>query len=130
MHPVVIHISNEPVMKGTNGKDVLANADKGAQARPLPGLNEILSPVIALLSTRGARAVYARETVQLHVGSDDFLHFGLCRNKKQVSIPLGWVLSDVVRGRMEDQLSKEDCLPAFDNRANLRVIGERMAARR
>jgi len=130
VRPVVIHISNEPVRKGKDGKDKLASKDKSSQAKPLAGLNEILSPLIALLNTRDARAVYARETVQLHVGDADFLHFGLCQNKNQVSIPLGWVLSDVVQGRMQEQLAEGDCVPAFDNIQNLRVIGERMAARR
>jgi hypothetical protein len=115
--PVVIHISNEPV--DPRYKIIrLAAKDKDKASSPGPFLNEALSPVRAMLNTRNARAVYARETVMWHVGQENFLHFGLCKNK--MGFPLGWVLSDAVQRQLDNQLANKTA--AFDNPTNLKQI--------
>lgn len=115
--PVVIHISNQPV----DPRYItirLATKDKDKASSPAPFLNEALSPVITMLNTRNARAVYARETVMWHVGQENFLHFGLSKNK--MGFPLGWVLSDAVQRQLDNQLDNKTA--AFDNPANLNQI--------
>ena len=116
--PVVIHISNEPV--DPRYKIIrLATKDKDKASSPGPFLDEALSPVRAMLNTRNARAVYARETVMWHVGQENFLHFGLSKNK--MGFPLGWVLSDAVQRQLDNQLGNKTA--AFDNPTNLNQIG-------
>jgi len=125
--PVVIHISNEPV--DALYTDIRIDSDnKNPHTEPAGILAELLSPPITLLNTRDARGVYARETLKWHVGGSSFLHFGLCRKAEQVSIPLGWALSGVVRREMDQQLSGEAC-PPFNNPGNLQEIEKLLAAR-
>ena len=117
--PVVIHISNEPVDPKYTKTD-LAAEDKDKAVRPEPFLNEALSPVMTMLNTRNARAVYARETVMWHVGKENFLHFGLCRNA--MSPPLGWVLSSAVQKQLDGQLCNKSAV--FNNPENIKRIRE------
>ncbi len=125
--PVVIHISNEPVNDGYDDAHIgTGNDRKDKTVRPRPCLNELLSPPMTLLHTRGARGVYARETLKWHVGEENFLHFGLC--KKEVSIPLGWALSSVAQEEMEKQITRMSCT-AFDNPKNLDTIDKILKAR-
>lgn len=125
--PVVIHISNEPV--DALYTDIRIDSDnKNPRTEPAGMLAELLSPPMTLLNTRDARGVYARETLKWHVGESSFLHFGLCRKAEQVSIPLGWALSGVVQGEMNQQLSGEAC-PPFNNPGNLQEIEKLLAAR-
>jgi hypothetical protein len=129
VQPIVIHISNEAVNPAF-AQEVLANGaghPKIGSARWMP---EIGSPLQTLLSTREARGVYARETLRLHVGEENFFHFGLCR--ESTNAPLGWVLSRSTRQSMDRQLEGPPCARAgtpprvlFDNRGNL----ERLRAR-
>ncbi len=117
MNPVTVHISNEPV--DPRDKTIrLATKDKDKASSPGPFLNEALSPVRAMLNTRNARAVYACETVMWHVGQENFLHFGLCKNK--MGFPLGWVLSEAVQRQLDNQLGNKTA--AFDNPTNLNQI--------
>lgn len=132
VEPYVIHISNEPVDPSL-GPSTLETAPGNAAIAPRRILNEVLSPLWSMLDTRDARGVYARETVQWHVGLEHFLHFGLCR--RSGNVPLGWVLSESTRGRMEDQLVRERCRsdspgsePIFDNPAKLDDIVNRLVA--
>ncbi|MGC1404581.1 MAG: hypothetical protein WA974_16820 [Thermodesulfobacteriota bacterium] len=116
--PVVIHISNQPV--DPRHKNIrLATKDKDKASSPGLFLSEALSPVTTMLNTRNARAVYARETVMWHVGQENFLHFGLSKNK--MGFPLGWVLSDAVQRQLDNQLGNNTA--AFDNLNNLTQIG-------
>jgi len=128
--PVVIHISNEPVavpvVPGT-----LEKAPENLNIRPSLWLNESLSPIRAMLNTRDARGVHARATAYWHVGSENFLHFGLCR--RSANIPLGWVLSRSTQDRMKAQLDAsnpdtrvEAC--SFDNAGDLDKIRARVSA--
>ena len=124
--PIVIHISNEPV-DSSAGPDTLQAAVENPNIAPHRWLNEVFSPLWTMLNSRGARGAYARETVRWHVGPENFLHFGLCR--RSANVPLGWVLSQSTRERMEAQLLTESCRSAgspseeiFDNPGNLGKI--------
>lgn len=129
VEPFVIHISNEPI-DAAFASDSLLGAPDHPLIKPRQFLNEALSPLRTLLNTRNARGLYARETVMWHAGPANFLHFGLCR--RSANVPLGWVLSDSTRGRMEAQLTRERCVaggaePVFDNPANLKKIDANFA---
>jgi hypothetical protein len=129
VEPIVIHISNEAVNR-SHPQEILANGAGHPKIGPARWMPEIGSPLQTLLSTREARGVYARETLKLHVGEDNFFHFGLCR--ESTNAPLGWVLSRSTRRSMNSQLEGERCESEeqpprllFDNRGNL----ERLRAR-
>ena len=126
VEPIVIHISNEPAELSA-GPATLARAPDSATIGPHRWLNEVLSPLWAMLNARGARGVYARDALNWHVG-DSFLHFGLCR--LSADIPLGWVLSKITRDRMEEQLAPVESQPAcgFDNAGNLETIARRLSS--
>jgi len=66
--------------------------------------NEVLSPVRALLATRDARAVIARKQLRDAVGPPNVFEFDL--RPTTPSLPLGWVLSDVTRGSIDEQMTK------------------------
>lgn len=128
--PVVIHISNEPAVVPAV-PDTLEKAPENPGLRPSPWLNESLSPIRAMLNTRNARGVHARETAYWHVDRGNFLRFGLCR--RSANIPLGWVLSRSTQDRMKAQLDPpytesraEPC--SFDNAGNLDRIRARVSA--
>ncbi len=125
VEPIVIHISNEPVDPSA-GLATLAGAPDSKSIAPHRWLNEVLSPLWAMLNTRGARGVYARDALNWHVGDSSFLHFGLCR--LSADIPLGWVLSKITRDRMEEQLAPLESQLAcdFDNAGNLEKIEQRL----
>jgi hypothetical protein len=115
----VIHISNDPV-EARYGNDSLLTAPDNPRIAPKELLNEALSPLWALLKTRDARGFFSRESVMWKAGWSYSFHFGLCRNS--TNVPLGWVLSQSTRDRMEAQLAQPKCGELFDNPANLRAI--------
>ena len=126
--PYVIHISNEPV-DAKYGNDSLATAPSNPNVEPKNFLNEAMTPMRTLLNTRNARGYYARESVAWQVGHSNYLHFGLCR--RSANVPLGWVLSQSTRYRMEVQLTGQRCEepgyePVFDNPDNLSKIDARL----
>jgi hypothetical protein len=130
---VVIHISNEPVDPAYPA-GTLETGAKNKATRPLPLLNETLSPLLAIVNTRSARGEYARSALRWHTSNTDFLHFGLC--KEEEALPLGWVLSNTSQKRMNDQLTKERCLAIndgdrviFDNPNNLCELRKQIAGR-
>ena len=123
--PYVILISNEPVdLRYLDAR--LDSAPDNKKIKPFPGGNEVLSPLLTMLNTRGARGEHAMVTTGWHVGSNHFLHFGLCRDGK-VKIPLGWVLSGAVRNAMDQQLHSNTCGP-FTNQAHLDAIKRALGA--
>jgi hypothetical protein len=131
VEPIVIHISNEPVNR-THPPETLDNGAGHPKIAPARWMPEIGSPLQTLLSTREARGVYARETLRLHVGGDNFFHFGLCR--QSTNAPLGWVLSSGTRRNMNIQLAGERCESEqepprllFDNRGSLERLRQRGA---
>ena len=126
VEPWVIHLSNEPVNPNAP-PDSLQEPRNRREIRPNAWLNELLSPPMALLNTRDARGVYARDTLSWFVGSERFLQFGLCRTSENV--PLGWVLSLSTQEHMSDQLTGTRCVSKrhpdriiFDNPKNLKTI--------
>jgi len=127
----VIHISNEPI-DPKYANDSLTRAPDNPNIRPSNLVNEALSPLSALLTTRNARGYYARESAAWAVGHPNYLHFGLCR--RSANVPLGWVLSRGTRQRMDEQLVKgEPCgmdgtEAVFDNPARLAQIDALFAA--
>lgn len=121
----VIHISNDPVDE-RYADDSLAGAPANPRIAPKTWLNELLSPLRALLNTRDARGFYARESVMWQAGWSNSFHFGLCR--KSSNVPLGWVLSQATRERMEAQLTQIKCGDVFDNPGNLKAIDRQFAA--
>ncbi len=126
VEPYVILVANEPAdLRYPNIK--LATWPKSRATTPSGCCNEVLSPLTAMLNTRGARGAYARETTRWHVGTAHFLQFGLCKNDS-VEIPLGWTLSKVVRDTMQAQLASDTCTP-YPNRSNLEQIGTALKKR-
>lgn len=123
--PYVILISNEPVdLRYLDTR--LDSAPDNKNIKPFPAGNEVLSPLMTMVNTRGARGEHAMVTTGWHVGSNHFLHFGLCRDGK-VKIPLGWVLSGAVREAMDQQLHSNACGP-FTNQVHLDVIKSALGA--
>lgn len=131
VRPYVILISNEPVDLRQLDMRLEAGRDN-KRIKPLPGGNEALSPWLALLNTREARGSYATVTTRWHLGSSQFLHFGLCKDAG-LKIPLGWVLSRATREAMDAQLLSNACGELYSNKQNLstiaRALNERMAKR-
>jgi len=118
---------------GAAGPATLETAPDNPKIRPHVWLNEVLSPLWAMLDTRDARGVYARDALYWYVSDASFLHFGLCR--LSANIPLGWVLSRSTRDRMEKQLASLESPPGqarpacrFDNAGNLEKIGRRLSS--
>jgi hypothetical protein len=122
VEPFVIHISNDPI-EARYANDSLKSSPGNPNIQPKNLVNEALSPLWALLETRNARGYYARESLAWQVNHWNHLHFGLCRHT--VNAPLGWVLSQSSRQRMDRELdSGEPCAvkdsePVFDNPLNL-----------
>jgi len=126
VEPYVILVANEPAdLRYPNIQ--LATLPKSRATTPSGCCNEVLSPLTALLNTRGARGAYARETTRWHVGTAHFLQFGLCKTDS-VEIPLGWTLSKVVRDTMQAQLASDACTP-YPNRHNLDQISDALKKR-
>ena len=127
----VIHISNEPI-DPRYANDSLTLAPDNPNIRPQDFLNEALSPLSALLTTRNARGYYARESAAWAVGHPNYLHFGLCR--RSANVPLGWVLSRATRQRMDEQLANgapcgvDGTEAVFNNPAKLAQIDALFAA--
>jgi len=129
--PYVILISNEPM--DLEQRDTRLEAGpENERIKPLPAGNETLSPWLTLLNTREARGSYATVTTRWHLGSSQFLHFGLCKDA-DLKIPLGWVLSKAAREAMDAQLNSNACDELFTNKKHLgtiaRALNERMAKR-
>ena len=119
VEPYVILVANEPA--DLRYPDItLATLPKSRATTPSDCCNEVLSPLTAMLNTRGARGAYARETTRWHVGTAHFLQFGLCKTDS-VKIPLGWTLSKMVRDTMQTQLASDACTP-YPNHSNLERI--------
>ncbi len=115
--PVVIMISNDPKL--------MKSEDPG----PRQFLNELLSPVATLFSTRNARASYSRVALRSLVEQQNrnkglYLSFAL--REGQGPLPLGWVLSDVAKQTMQKQLV--DYLKVLDDPLDERAL--RLAAQK
>ncbi len=102
--PVVIVITNDPAVKQpcykTGGDQEPGENDCSKQKF----MNELLSPAVTMLNTRGARGSYARNEIKKYVQNlgGHYLEIGLCGGKGP--LPLGWTLSDLAKKNMEQQL--------------------------
>jgi hypothetical protein len=116
-HPVVILITSDPdlmddEMPGNSGQT------KTGQTLRAAGLasswaDEILTPIRALLHTRGAHGIRAAHDLAAVVGQGGRLfHFRLCPGKKASEPALGWVLSSQSEALMREQLHTDDCANA------------------
>jgi hypothetical protein len=102
MRVFVLHIPNEPPNDREPQGDGLLNGR-------VP-LSETLAPVRALLATRGAHATQAIEFMRGAAEDEpNFRPITLTLNRAQAALPLGWVLSDLVRRQIRDQTTA--CLP-------------------
>ncbi len=108
---------------------------------PRPGpkrfLNETLSPLRALLATRGARGELAyAEALRMQVVSHQFI---LTQASKGIVLPLGWLLSGRTRNAIDLQIGPNEIIPGLDcslkpyvekNRNELLAISELLSPAR
>lgn len=116
--PVVIMIINDPKVQSKDDCGLEINDS----CSPYKFMNEILSPALTLLNTRGARGSYARGAIReaalrearrrgsvstdSGISSAQGLYWKFALQKIQEKpLPLGWVLSDISQRNMDDQLS-------------------------
>jgi hypothetical protein len=116
-------------------KTVLKSTEppKKPAAKPAGGLNELLSPPLALLNTRGARGSQAVAALKLQADGPKpplFFHeLGLCdrgftgegRETAMLPLPLGWLLSRNAQQAMDEQLKPSAC-PGLNNQKTLDEI--------
>ncbi|HEV7506678.1 MAG TPA: hypothetical protein VGS07_17420 [Thermoanaerobaculia bacterium] len=95
----------------------LSDASQKCETHPMPApgptrfLNETLSPLRALLATRGARGVLAyTEALRLPVVPHQFI---LTQASKGIILPLGWLLSGRTRNAIDLQIGPT-LLPGLD----------------
>ena len=126
MQVVVLHIPNDP----PNDRGDLRG---GGLLNGRIALSETLSPIRALLATRGAHATQSIEFMRGAAEDDaNFKALTLTLNRAQAALPLGWVLSDLVRTQIRDQTTT--CLPGIPDaecpaKQMQRLLGEMGYAR-
>jgi hypothetical protein len=123
----VLYLRNNPSTDPDSPRDP---ADPNRDSSPDLALNEVLSPVRALLDTRDARGTLAMTELRgaaENLTADSRAHFfelGLCEHsrgsRQKASLPLGWTLSETSRSAMADQLD-QGCEQA-DNPGRMRQI--------
>ena len=119
---MLILIRNDPEESG------LCTADHGAQGLPSPasGLDDLLSPIRALLNTRVARGRLSEEYAvdlmrRFHGGTSSAQSpgceggcvFEFSLTPSDIDPPLGWSLSRISRESMDRQLNSRDHEDAF-----------------
>jgi predicted acylesterase/phospholipase RssA len=109
MRVIVLHLPNQPEIPSTSVRN-----DRQASGREF--LSEALAPILTLLQTRGARGTQAVDYLR-HEPDVELLSISPCT--VNVAAPLGWVLSEQVRGEMKAQL--HDCGALGDNCAAPRI---------
>ena len=82
--------------------------------RPAEGLDDVASPLRALLSAREARGSLALAELRREPLVGRFVEFGICKDRlehpeRAESLPLGWQLSDGVRKELDQQVGWPDC---------------------
>jgi hypothetical protein len=102
-------------------------------AKPNGGLNELLSPPLALLNTRSARGSQAVAALKLQAEGPKpplFFHeLSLCdrgftgvgQRTALLPLPLGWLLSRNAQQAMDEQLKPSAC-PGLNNQKTLDEI--------
>jgi hypothetical protein len=113
VQPVVLMITNEPGLNDCSDDD--------------PGevwANEVMSPLRALLNTRGARGSYSRGDLYSFVTDDEqghFVHLGIHADNDKKVIPLGWALSDLATTTMHNRAT--EIIAPFHKNDPLNKIG-------
>jgi hypothetical protein len=67
-------------------------------------VNEIIAPLVSLLEVRSARGTYAREQTQRLVGKEDFFQLAIRDRGNDITVPLGWALSEESIQEMQEQM--------------------------
>jgi hypothetical protein len=132
-------LDREPDKDGkVSSQTVEIAKDLAPFSKSYPRLNEVLSPLRALLNTRSARGSLAVKSAQAALSSPGepsrFFEIGLCESVedpknpgklKRAPLPLGWQLSETARQAMEDQLRQgfKDGCPLADNWETMQAIG-------
>ncbi|MGH7616247.1 MAG: hypothetical protein ACREPM_03385 [Gemmatimonadaceae bacterium] len=111
--PIVVYLCNDPVGCTPDDKTRQQNADSLARVSST-SVNEVLSPVRAVLNARDARAALAQSELQGLLGDTSFIQLNVCRDSvavvvrdtarardRTVSPPLGWLLSAMSREWMD-----------------------------
>lgn len=98
-----IHISNDPGVEkvGPNDDDCRGDQYPPPAASEVHKDGELLAPVTAILSTRGARGALARQTWAQTVG-EHLWHFRLCNGPR--AVPLGWFIGPGTTSELRSQL--------------------------
>ena len=93
IRPIVLMITNDP------------HQDDEGEVAASPLGNEVLSPIDAMLNTRGGRGSLARSMLRKYIDSEKgiFKEFGL--QNVEGPVPLGWMLSRAAMQTMNDRLS-------------------------
>lgn len=113
--PIVIQISSDPQLDGT---DVAACGPVGGrpdQVRGRAGGNDLLAPIDAAFAARSARGVLAAANLARDycgAGGAKFFHFRMCGWDEAHVPPLGWVMS-----KASERLIGEDMLEQCGNAA-------------
>lgn len=113
----VVHISNGETVApfAPNGNDECPVESTGPASIPLFG--ELRAPLIAILRTRDARGLFARQALLdrvQHLGNGALWHYRLCAGLHP--IPLGWTISDQTTREMRRQLACDPEQPDSDCR--------------
>ncbi|MEX0914577.1 MAG: hypothetical protein WDZ60_01685, partial [Wenzhouxiangellaceae bacterium] len=113
----VVHISNGETVApfAPNGADECPAESTGPA--PIPLFGELRAPLIAILQTRDARGLYARQALLdrvQHLGDGALWHYRLCAGLHP--IPLGWTIGDQTTREMRRQLACDPALPDSDCR--------------
>ena len=112
VQPVVLMITNEPGLNDCSDDD--------------PGeiwVNEVLSPLRALLNTRSARGSYSRGDLHRFVTGNHghFVHLGIHDGNDNKVIPLGWALSELATSTMKNRAAQ--ITARFDQNFPLNTLG-------
>ena len=101
--PILLYLPNDP-------ERLHARADVSVVPPPRYelGLNDLLSPLDALLNARDARANYAEKNAEQFVTrrmDGAYIEIGTYVDSRQgVELPLGWTLSPMVFNAMDEQI--------------------------
>jgi hypothetical protein len=122
IRPIAILISNDTDLDERDLPSDKPQAPRGA-ARQTWGA-EGLSPLRALLATRGARGLLAASELRAFAEQNDgaYFQFRLCREPGRTDPALGWVLSPESEDLMREQLRSDACGNAEQMRSLLEAL--------
>lgn len=111
--PIVVYLCNDPIGCAPDDTRRQGYADSLGRVSST-SLNEVLSPVRAVLNARDARAALAQSELRGILGDSNFVQLNVCRDSvavvvsdsarardRTVSPPLGWLLSGMSKEWMD-----------------------------